>query len=147
MYTSEKSTKLTLYITYTLMVLLGILTVVAVPGARWFFGRFALESTIKIILVAFYASCPAGWLALIFIMKILKNILSGDVFTHKTVSYLRYLSWCCCFVALVAGVCAIFYLPLAIFTLASAFMALILRVLKNVMAKATEIKSENELTI
>lgn len=147
MYTNEKSTKLTLYITYTLMVLLGILTVVAVPGARWFFGSFVLESTIKIILTVFYVSCPAGWLALIFIMKILKNILSGDVFTAKTVNYLRYLSWCCCFVAIAAGVSAIFYLPLAIFALASAFMALILRVLKNVMAKATEIKNENELTI
>lgn len=92
MYTSEKSTKLTLYITYTLMVLLGILTVVAIPGARWFFGSFVLERTIKTILVVFYLSCPAGWLALIFIMKILKNILSRDVFTDKTVNYLRYSS-------------------------------------------------------
>ena len=100
MYSSEKSTKLTLYITYAFMALLGILMVVAIPGARWFFGDIIRESTIKIMLTAFYVCCPAGWLALIFIMKILRNILRETVFTADTVKYLRYLSWCCGFVAI-----------------------------------------------
>ncbi len=147
MYTSEKSTKLTLFITYAFMALLAVLMIVAIPGARWFFGDIMRESTIRIMLTAFYVCCPAGWLALIFIMKILKNILAETVFTEKTVAYLRYLSWCCAFVAIAAAVCGLFYIPLFIFAFGAAFMMLILRVLKNVMAKATEIKSENELTI
>lgn len=147
MYTSEKSTKLTLYITYAFMTLLAVLMAVAIPGARWFFGEIVRESTIRIILTAFYVCCPAAWLALIFIMKILKNILAETVFTNDTVSFLRYLSWCCGFVAIACAVCGLFYMPLFIFALGGAFMMLILRVLKNVMAKATEIKSENELTI
>ncbi|MBQ7295489.1 MAG: DUF2975 domain-containing protein [Clostridia bacterium] len=147
MYTQEKSTKLTLYITYAFMALLGILMIVAIPGAGWFFGDIVRESTIRIMLTAFYVCCPAGWLALIFIMKILRNILKETVFTSTTVSYLRYLSWCCAFVAIAAAVCGLFYMPLFIFSFGAAFMTLILRVLKNVMAKATEIKSENELTI
>ena len=147
MYTSEKSTRLTLYITYAFMALLGILMVVAIPGARWFFGDAIRETTIRIMLVTFYVCCPAGWLALTFIMKILRNILEETVFTADTVKNLRYLSWCCGFVAIAAAVCGLFYLPLFIFAFGAAFMMLILRVLKNVMAKATEIKSENELTI
>ncbi len=147
MYTSEKSTKLTLYITYAFMALLAVLMVVAVPGARWFFGDIVRDSTVRIMLTAFYVCCPAGWLALIFIMKILKNILAETVFTAKTVACLRYLSWCCAFVAIACAVCGLFYMPLFIFAFGAAFMMLILRVLKNVMAKATEIKSENELTI
>ncbi len=147
MYTSEKSTKLTLFITYAFMALLAVLMVVAIPGARWFFGDIVRQSTIRVMLTAFYVCCPAGWLALIFIMKILRNILAETVFTAKTVAYLRYLSWCCAFVAIAAAVCGIFYMPLFIFAFGAAFMTLILRVLKNVMAKATEIKSENELTI
>ncbi|MBR2892401.1 MAG: DUF2975 domain-containing protein [Clostridia bacterium] len=147
MYTSEKSTRLTLFITYAFMALLAVLMVAAIPGARWFFGDIMRESTIRIMLTAFYVCCPAGWLALIFIMKILRNILAEAVFTAKTVAYLRYLSWCCGFVAIAAAVCGLFYLPLFIFAFGAAFMMLILRVLKNVMAKATEIKNENELTI
>lgn len=147
MYTSEKSAKLTLYINYAFMGLLGVLMVVAIPGARWFFGDAIRETTIKIMLTAFYVCCPAGWLALIFIMKILRNILSENIFTADTVRYLRCLSWCCGFVAIAAAVCGLFYLPLFIFAFGAAFMMLILRVLKNVMAKATEIKNENELTI
>ncbi len=147
MYTSEKSTRLTLFITYAFMALLAVLMVAAIPGARWFFGDIMRESTIRIMLTAFYVCCPAGWLALIFIMKILRNILAEAVFTSKTVAYLRYLSWCCGFVAIAAAVCGLFYLPLFIFAFGAAFMMLILRVLKNVMAKATEIKNENELTI
>ncbi len=147
MYTSEKSTKLTLYITYAFMALLGILMVVAIPGARWFFGDIIRQSTLRILLTAFYVCCPAAWVALIFIVKILRNILKESVFTNDTVSFLRYLSWCCGFVAIACAVCGIFYMPLFIFALGAAFMMLILRVLKNVMAKATEIKNENELTI
>ncbi len=147
MYTSEKSTKLTLLITYAFMALLAVLMVVAIPGARWFFGEIVRQSTIKIMLTAFYVCCPAAWFALIFIMKILKNILSETVFTKDTVSYLRRLSWCCGFVAVVCAIAGLFYKPLLIFALGAAFMMLILRVLKNVMAKATEIKNENELTI
>ena len=147
MYTSEKSTRLTLYITYAFMSLLAILMIVAIPGARWFFGEIIRESTIKILLTAFYVCCPAAWFALICIMKILQNTLIGSVFTNITVSNLRYLSWCCAFVAVSCAICGIFYMPILVFALGSAFMMLILRVLKNVMAKATEIKNENELTI
>ncbi len=147
MYTSEKSTKLTLTITYVFMVLLAVLMVVAIPGARWFFGEIVRQSTIRIMLTAFYVCCPAAWLALIFIVKILKNILSQTVFTKDTVLYLRRLSWCCGFVAVVCAIAGLLYKPLIIFALGAAFMMLILRVLKNVMAKATEIKNENELTI
>ncbi len=147
MYTSEKSTNLTLIITYAFMALLAVLMVVAVPGARWFFGEIVRQSTIRIMLTTFYVCCPAAWLALAFIMKILKNILCETVFTKDTVLYLRRLSWCCGFVAVACAVAGLFYKPLLIFALGAAFMMLILRVLKNVMAKATEIKSENELTI
>ena len=49
--------------------------------------------------------------------------------------------------ALVCFVSGFFYVPLLIFALGAAFMMLILRVLKSVMATATKLKDENELTI
>lgn len=146
MYTTQTSAKLTRAITWIFCVLLLVLMVFADMLLHWFFG-FARERTIAIILVTFYTCCPAAWCALYCIDRLLKNIINEAVFVPKTVSYLRILSWCCAFVALACFVSGFLYVPFFIFSLGSAFMMLILRVLKNVLATATELKNENELTI
>lgn len=146
MYTSKTSAKLTRVITWVFAVLLLALMVLADVLLHWFFG-FEREQTIKIILVTFYSCCPAAWCALYSIDRLLKNIIRETVFVLKTVSYLRILSWCCAFVALACFVSGFLYVPFFIFSLGAAFMMLILRVLKNVLAAATELKNENELTI
>ena len=146
MYTSKTSAKLTRVITWIFAVLLLVLMVLADVLLHWFFG-FEREQTIKIILVTFYACCPAAWCALYSIDRLLKNIIRETVFVQKTVSYLRILSWCCAFVALTCFVSGFLYVPFFIFSLGAAFMMLILRVLKNILAAATELKNENELTI
>lgn len=146
MYTSEKSTKLTLAVTYIFAFVLAGLMVFAYPIARDALGPGNRTAYLSAV-IAFYICCPAGWYALYNIKKILVNVLSDTVFTKETVTLLRILSWCCVFVAAVSFVtmflCHIFF----IFTIGAAFMALILRVLKNVLARAVEIKEENELTI
>lgn len=146
MYTSQTSAKLTRVITWVFGALLLALMVLADMLLHWFFG-FERERTIAIILVTFYACCPAAWCALYSIDRLLKNIISETVFVPKTVSYLRILSWCCAFVALACFISGFLYVPFFIFSLGAAFMMLILRVLKNVLATATELKNENELTI
>ena len=40
-----------------------------------------------------------------------------------------------------------YYLPFILVTLGSSFLALILRIIKNVFAEAIEIKNENDFTI
>ena len=116
------------------------------PVAKWAVGPSGRTATIAAV-IAFYVSCPAAWTALIGIIKILKNILNDKVFTDETVKILRLLSWCCAFVSFVSFVAVFFYKVFFVFALGAGLMMLILRVLKNVMAKAVEIKNENELTI
>ncbi len=146
MYTSEKSTKLTLVVTYIFYVLLVGMMIAIYPIAQWLIGPGHRASTLAAV-IAFYSSCPAAWIALYSITRILKNILKDEVFTQDTVKILRVLSWCCAFVSLVSFITFFFYKLFIVFSLGAALMMLILRVLKNVMARAVEIKEENELTV
>ncbi len=157
-YNSQKSTKLTLALTFIFCALLGVLMFAAYPFLIWFLGRQRMAD-IKVLLCAFYSCCPAAWIALLSIIKLLKNIMKEEIFTYANVRSMRILSWCCAFVAtvgLVFGllslpvfrfVSGLLYLTFFIISLCAAFIMLLLRVLINVMARATEIKNENELTI
>lgn len=146
MYTSDKSAKLTLGVTYLAAVILALLMVFASPIAKYIIGEGAKNAFLSAV-AAFYICCPAAWVALYNIRKILKNVLSDTIFTNETVTLLRQLSWCCAFVAVICFVTIYFCHVFFTFTIGAAFMTLILRVLKNVMARAVEIKEENELTI
>ena len=147
-YTSLKSAKLTLAIDYVFCAVLGGLMFFAYPFFDWFFYfRNDAELLTVSVLVAFYICCIPAWTALVSIAKLMKNIMAEEVFTEKTVFLIRLLSWCCAAVSFVCLIAGVIYKPLWFVTLAAAFMMLILRVLKSVMAKATEMKNENELTI
>lgn len=147
-YTPLKSAKLTLVIDYIFCGLLAVMMVLGYPLVDWFFHYRGDLDVLKIsVLVAFYICCVPAWAALISIAKLMKNIMAGEVFTEKTVFLIRVLSWCCAAVSFVCFVAGFVYMPFWFVTLAAAFMMLILRVLKSVMAKATEMKDENELTI
>ena len=81
------------------------------------------------------------------LVAILRRVRSELVFTQKTVSLIRYLSWGCMFIA-VACLAVVYYFHMAyILTLAAGFLGLCLRVVKNVLETATEIKNENDLTV
>ena len=147
-YTPLKSAKLTLFIDYLFCIVLAGLMFFAYPFFDWFFGFRGNGDFLKVtVLVAFYICCVPAWTALVSIAKLMKNVMKEAVFTENTVFLIRLLSWCCAAVSFVCLIAGVIYTPLWFVTLASAFMMLILRVLKSVIAKATEIKNENELTI
>lgn len=83
--------------------------------------------------------------ALLF--KLLLNVKKELVFTAQSVGLIRGVSWCCFAVCLLF--CGLgFYFQLAfVVALMAVFLGLCLRVTKNVIAQATEIKSENDLTV
>ncbi|MCM1544522.1 MAG: DUF2975 domain-containing protein [Ruminococcus sp.] len=149
MYTSKKSAKLTLAITFIFCVLLLLLMIIARPLLEWFYGS-ERQTTIKTVMTAFYFCCPAAWASLASIIKLLLNIINDKIFITQNVTCIRILSWCCAFVSLVCFFTSFVYVTFFVFfvvSIAAAFMMLILRVLKNVMARATEIQNENDLTI
>jgi len=95
-----------------------------------------------------------AYLALAIIMladglsfALLLRVRKGEVFTAKSVALIRGVSWCC--YLLCAAFCGLgIYFQLAfIVAFAALFLGTCLRVVKNVIEEATEIKSENDLTV
>jgi len=103
---------------------------------------------LRVMAAIFYGCCPAGWLAIVSLLKLLHNIRKEQVFTRQNVRLLRILSWCFIFVTLVSlGTLFTTYLPMLYISLAAGFLAILLRVVKNVMEQATIMREEQELTI
>lgn len=97
-------------------------------------------------LSAYSCAFPAGF-ALFHLYRLLLQIGNGEVFNTANIRHLRILSWCCVAAAIICFASAFYYLPFLFISIAAAFMAIILRVIKNVFVEAHEIKSENDFTI
>ena len=94
-----------------------------------------------------YLVLAAVMLADYLMFRLLFRVREGEVFTAKSVALIRGVSWCC--YLLCAAFCGIgIYFQLAfIVAFAALFLGTCLRVVKNVIEEATEIKSENDLTV
>lgn len=147
-WTAKKSVTLSIMVTILLAVLLVVLIFTAPPVFQWFSkitGR--IGKPVQTLIITFYTCCLPVATALALLMKLLLNIRAGHIFIFQNVKLLRYLSWCCFSVVPFTIVGGIYYISLFVIAAAAAFMGLILRVLKNIMAAATEIKAENDFTV
>lgn len=83
----------------------------------------------------------------VLIFLLLRRVKKSLIFTDLSVALIRYISWgAICFGALFALLGIWFRLSLAI-AFAGFFLGLTIRVVKNVIEEATEIKGENDLTV
>lgn len=95
----------------------------------------------------FYPASVFAAVILYSLIKLLLSIRDGEVFIIENVKRLKVVSWCCVIIGVIAFIGGIFYLPFVLISCAGFFVGLLLRVLKNVMQKAVEIKEENDLTV
>lgn len=148
MWNDIKSIKLT-HIIIRLFYAILIAATISAPYLINLFYVFPNGSrkTANIILCAFYLAVPAGLTALICLDKLLINIKKELAFHSGNVKLLRILSWACFYVAIDCFAFGFFYFPFFIVCVAALFTGLVVRVVKNIFAKAITIKEENELTI
>jgi len=94
-----------------------------------------------------YTALLAVLLADIMLFLLLLRVRVGKVFTDKSVALIRAVSWSC--FLLCAAFCGLgIYFQLAfIVAFAALFLGMCLRVVKNAIEEATEIKCENDLTV
>jgi len=149
MWNGEKSICLTKFCILLFMFLL-IVTVVFAPWLiRWFLGfsRAELEGTEPFFLATIYIGfVPAAYL-LYSLLRLLHRIEAGQVFITENVERLRRISWSCFVGAGVSFVSVFYYFPWVFVAVAAAFMGLIVRVVKNVVAKAVELQNEVDYTV
>ena len=143
-----KSARLTLCLTILILIAV-IAAAVTLPWLTdWYIGKTGRNKELcSVIMTVCYICLPAALAALYSLIRLLKNILGGEIFIHGNVLHLQLLSWYCAAVALITLAAGYFYLPFYLVGLAAVFFTLILRVIKNVFAAAIEIKTENELTV
>lgn len=119
------------------------------------FFHFEILSQIKSYIIGpFYAVVPAGYFALVCLDKLLINIKKDIVFDKSNIKLLSIISYACFFASLVGLAAFVFILiedfmfeTMLVLSAGEFFMALVVRVVKNVFQKAIEIKEENDLTI
>ena len=113
----------------------------------WNADSAGMQRMLNLFCSAFYPCAVLGYVTLYNLIRMLYNIRREQVFIHQNVSHLRRISWCCFAVAGITLVSCVFYLPYLMVGVAAGFVGLMLRVVKNVMQRAVEIREENELTI
>lgn len=144
-----KSNSLTLTIIFTAL-FAGVLTVLTfacpwiVRGLCVLFHREYLE---QFLVLVTYAAVPAGWGAICCLFRLLFNIRKETVFDSKNVTLLNVLSLLCIYVGLISAAGAIKFVVFILISAAAFFVGLIVRVVSVIIAKAIEIKEENDMTI
>lgn len=96
---------------------------------------------ISYVLLAVFA------LADVFNTLLLLRVRKGLVFTPQSVSLIRYEAWSCMGMFLCFLLLGVYFQLSFIMAFLSIFLGLCLRVVKNVIEEATEIKGENDLTV
>ena len=104
--------------------------------------------TVIAVFVCAYASFAPAMIALFALDLLLRNIRKDLVFIRVNIKCLRIISWCCFAIAVVmlCGWPFVHYVLIFV-AAAAAFFGLLMRVVKNVIDAACEIKDENDFTI
>ncbi|PKM77177.1 MAG: DUF2975 domain-containing protein [Firmicutes bacterium HGW-Firmicutes-15] len=127
-----------------------IATVVSAPWlTHWFLSlsQTGLKGTESYFCATIYVgSIPAAYL-LYNLLVLLRRIEAGQLFIAENVERLRRISWSCFLGAGIAFVSVFYYIPWLFLVVAAAFMGLIVRVVKNVVAQAVALKNEADYTI
>lgn len=99
------------------------------------------------VLVLAYVMLAILALADAFMILLLLRVKKSLVFSSKSIGLIRAISWCCFAICIVFALLGIYFQLSFILAFFAVFLGISLRVVKNVIEEATEIKSENDLTV
>ena len=130
------------------MILLAALDIGCYWAVQWFVEiRLMYWQYGVLMMVTIYLCSSFGWVLLVRLWQLLQNIRAQLVFDAKNVRLLRQVSWCCVGAGAVCLVSCLYYLPFIAVAIAAGFMALIVRIIKNIFQQAIDMKAELDLTI
>ena len=148
MKTTLNLTRLTLWITRLVALVISVFLFVLPPLLNWYCTLRNISIVPKtMIAVAFYVSVVPITLALWQFDALLRNLLKDKVFLKENVRRIRIIQWCCFAVSLICLPAALFYYPLIFLVVIMGFLSLVVAVVCRVMDEAVAIREENDLTI
>ena len=105
------------------------------------------ENSKIFVLILAYGLLAVLILADSLLFSLLLRVRSSLVFTKESVALIRGVAWCCLLLGAVFIALGIYFQLAFVIAFAAIFLGICLRVVKNVIEEATEIKSENDLTV
>lgn len=111
------------------------------------YSLHAYNGLFPFFLVTIYTGGVFAGALLFSLYFLLNNIEKDDVFTQKNVAHLRRISWCCFAGTIICALSSFYYLPWCVVAIAAAFVGLVVRVVKNIVAQAVALKEESDYTI
>ena len=146
-WTSENSLKLSRIITVAVFAL-GVIMLFLIPVVtQWYDAVSGKPPIMPILTAALYLGDAVFLLAMWELMKLLKNISRQELFTAANVRCVRIISWCCFGAAAIMAALSFWRLTAFMVAFMAGFVGLILRVVKNMLASAVEMREENDYTI
>lgn len=146
--TSKLSAKFTLWCNRIIAAAVTVLIFTFPRVLNWYQGLRPLGlHGAAAVYFGFYLCVPVVLYALWCVDRIVTNLLRDQVFVLANVRYVRRIRWCCAGVSLICVPAACFYQPLIFMVVIMAFLALIVSLVKNILAAAVELREENDLTI
>ncbi len=100
-----------------------------------------------LLMITVYSCSICAWILLVNLWKLLTNIQKGMLFEMTSVKHLRITSWCCLGVCVICLLSTLYYKPFILMSIAAGFMALIVRIIKNVFEQAISMKNELDFTV
>ncbi|MEI3131537.1 MAG: DUF2975 domain-containing protein [Oscillospiraceae bacterium] len=147
-WNENKSVRLSQACVVLFAVCLLLLDCLCYFAVRWFTGLRGMPwQTGKLMMLTIYLCSVFGWILLWKLWRLLANIRAQVIFDARNVALLRAVSWCCVGAGLICLVSGVYYLPFAVIAIAAGFMALIVRIVKNVFRQAILMKDDLDLTI
>jgi len=149
MWNDTKSLALSKICVALFMALLIVCTVLA-PRLVATLMRLSIQAELAgaaLFMCTIYSGCIPAAALLIFLYILLRRIGAGHVFVNENTACLRYISWCCFAGAAITLASALYYLPWLAIGVSAAFVGLIVRVVKNVVAKAVSLQDDADFTI
>lgn len=105
------------------------------------------QSGATVLTVAFYAILFICLIVSILLLLLLLRVRRNSVFSKLSVSLIRGISWCCFLFAFCFAVVGLYFVLAYTIVVATVFLGICIRVVKNVIEQAIEIKNENDLTV
>ena len=109
--------------------------------------RTIMTGDAVLITAAGYCVLLFAMLADILLFRLLLLVRAGEVFSARSVSMIRGVSWCSIAVSLLFLLTARYFAIALALAFTAVLLGLCLRVVKNVVEEATAIKAENDLTV
>jgi len=147
MWTPKKSVKLSIILTDVFILLLIIGAIVLPWVVTWYVEFKHREPSLPTtIMLTCYPCVPFAAVVLVTLRKILKTIEKNQFFTNKNCERLKRISWCCYIVTIIMLIAGRFYLPFYVCAVCTAFIGLILRIIRNIIMTEVAEPEQNKET-